>query len=103
LLRVRCQWAIWAKLLADICVDNPTGDIRDDMIPTKIDKAFILTSGFDGKLIKQSLKHALGDVEIIGGRLRDCYLAAEGAAQVGLLYQQAWDQSQRLLGKKDEL
>ncbi|OKP06351.1 hypothetical protein PENSUB_6341 [Penicillium subrubescens] len=86
-----------------VAANNPTGDIRDDMIPTKIDKAFILTSGFDGSLIKQSLEHALGDVEIIGGRLRDCYLAAEGAAQVGLLYQQVWDQRQRLLWKKDEL
>ncbi|KAF3395125.1 hypothetical protein DPV78_008661 [Talaromyces pinophilus] len=86
-----------------VAANNPTGDIRDDMIPTKIDKAFILTSGFDGTLIKQSLEHALGDVEIIGGRLRDCYLAAEGAAQVGLLYQQAWDQRQGLLLKKDEL
>ncbi|PCG96984.1 Hypothetical protein PENO1_044890 [Penicillium occitanis (nom. inval.)] len=86
-----------------VAANNPTGDIRDDMIPTKIDKAFILTSGFDGTLIKQSLEHALGDVEIIGGRLRDCYLAAEGAAQVGLLYQQAWDQRQGLLLQKDEL
>lgn len=90
-------------MLADIRVDNPAGDIRDDSIPTKIDKAFILTSGFDGKLIKQSLEDALGDVEIIGGRLRDCYLAAEGLAQVGLLYQQAWDQRQQLSWKKDEL
>lgn len=57
------------------------------MITTKIDKAFILTSGFDGSLIKQSLEHTLSDVEIIGGRLRDYYLAAEGATQVGLLYQ----------------
>ncbi|KAJ5288810.1 hypothetical protein N7478_001840 [Penicillium angulare] len=86
-----------------VAANNPTGDIRDDMAPTKIDKAFILTSGFDGSLIKQSLEHALGDVEIIGGRLRDSYLAAEGAAQVGLLYQQAWDQRHRLLWKKDEL
>jgi hypothetical protein len=90
-------------LLADICVDNPTGDIWDDMATTKIDKAFILTSGFDGSLIKQSLEDALGDVEIIGGRLQDCYLAAEGAAQVGLLFQQAWDQRQRQFWKKDDL
>ncbi|KAJ5414851.1 hypothetical protein N7509_000185 [Penicillium cosmopolitanum] len=86
-----------------IAANNPTGDIRDDMIATKIDKAFILTSGFDESLIKQSLESVLSDVEIIGGRLRDCYLAAEGAAQVGLLYQQAWDQRQRLLLEKDEL
>ncbi|KAF3396044.1 hypothetical protein F1880_006642 [Penicillium rolfsii] len=86
-----------------VAANNPIGELRDDMIPAKIDKAFILTSGFDGSLIKQSLENALGDVEIIGGRLRDFYLAAEGAAQIALLYQRAWDKRERLFKEKDEL
>ena len=101
--RVRYQRPTWVKLVANICVDNPPGDIQNDRIPAKVDKAFILTSGFDGNLIEQSLKHSLGDVEIIGGQLRDFYLAAEGAAQVGLLYQQVWDQREQLSCNKDEL
>lgn len=69
-----------------------------------IDKVFILTSGGDGQLIKRAVQRVIGDnVEIVGGTMREFYLAAEGAARGALLVRENQEKKQWLNRQRDEL
>lgn len=59
--------------------------------PEDVDVAVILTNYADGDLVKRSIRKALErDVEIVGGRVADAMLAADGAAIAAFKRLESW-------------
>ncbi|KAH8432918.1 uncharacterized protein LDX57_010551 [Aspergillus melleus] len=61
------------------------GTPNDSETPEEVDRVVILTSHYDGQLIKRAVQSVVGEsVEVIGGTVRGFQLAAIGASHVAL-------------------
>ncbi|KAI9038110.1 uncharacterized protein KD926_011244 [Aspergillus affinis] len=66
--------------------------LDESQTPEEVDRVIILTSHYDGRLIKRAVQSVFGEsVEVVGGTIRGFQLAATGASQVALMTHNAWE------------